>query len=65
MGSRAVWFVFVAVFSQTAWAAEIPKVTVAPVARTHLTVTGQDIVVPDRPDIVVATVTFPPGSRLP
>jgi quercetin dioxygenase-like cupin family protein len=41
------------------------SVTVSPVARTHVTATGQAIVVPDHPDVVVSTATFPPGARLP
>src|SRR5258707_312334 len=48
-----------------AFAAEPAKVEVSPVTRTHVTVTGQPIVVPDRPDIAVSVVTFPAGSRLP
>jgi quercetin dioxygenase-like cupin family protein len=48
-----------------AWAADAPKIAVTPVARTHLTVTGQPIVVPADPDVVVSIATFPPGARLP
>jgi len=46
-------------------AAEAPKIVVTQVARTHVTVTGQPIVVPPNPDVVVAIATFPPGARLP
>jgi quercetin dioxygenase-like cupin family protein len=46
-------------------AADAPKIAVTPVARTHLTVTGQPIVVPADPDVVVSIATFPPGARLP
>ncbi len=46
-------------------AADAPAVSVTPVARVHQTVVGQDIVVPDKPDVVVAIATFPPGARLP
>lgn len=48
-----------------AHAADTPKVDVHPVARTNTTVTGQPIVVPDKPDIIVSIATFPPGARLP
>ncbi len=48
-----------------AQAADAPKVQVTPVARTNTTITGQPIVVPDRPDVVVSIATFPPGARLP
>ncbi|MEI9990173.1 MAG: cupin domain-containing protein [Rhizomicrobium sp.] len=48
-----------------AQAADAPKVDVQPVARTNTTITGQPIVVPDKPDVVVSLVTFPPGARLP
>ena len=48
-----------------AMAADEPKVITTPVARTHVTVTGQPIVVPADPDVVVAIATFPPGARIP
>jgi quercetin dioxygenase-like cupin family protein len=48
-----------------AQAADPPKVQITPVTRTNLTVTGQPIVVPDHPDVIVSIATFPPGSRLP
>src|SRR5258707_3004258 len=46
-------------------AADAPKIVVTPVARINKTLTGQPIVVPDHPDVVVAVATFPPGARLP
>jgi quercetin dioxygenase-like cupin family protein len=48
-----------------AQAADTPKVQVTPVARTNVTVTGQPIIVPERPDVIVSIATFPPGARLP
>lgn len=45
-------------------AADAPKVQVTPVMRTNTTVTGQPIVVPDRPDVIVSIATFPPGARI-
>jgi quercetin dioxygenase-like cupin family protein len=62
------WFIaalFLVAFNLRGAAAEPPKVVASPITRTHVTVTGQPIVVPDHPDIAVSTVTFPPGSRLP
>lgn len=47
-----------------AHAADAPKVQVAPVTRTNKTVTGQPIVVPDHPDVIVSIATFPPGARI-
>lgn len=47
-----------------AHAADVPKVEVTPVTRTNTTVTGQPIVVPDRPDVLVSIATFPPGARI-
>jgi quercetin dioxygenase-like cupin family protein len=47
-----------------AHAAEAPRVQVTPVTRTNTTVTGQPIVVPERPDVVVSLATFPPGARI-
>ena len=49
----------------TAEAADAPKVEVTPIARVNTTVTGQPIVVPERPDVLVSIATFPPGARLP
>ena len=45
-------------------AADVPTVQVAPVARTNTTVTGQPVVVPDHPDVIVSIATFPPGARV-
>lgn len=46
-------------------AADAPKVDIHPIARTNTTVTGQPIVVPQNPNVVVSIATFPPGARLP
>lgn len=46
-------------------AADAPTVQVTPVTRTNTTVTGQQIVVPERPDVIVSIATFPPGARIP
>ena len=46
-------------------AADPPKVEVKPLARTNTTITGQTIVVPEKPDVLVSIATFPPGARLP
>ena len=48
-----------------AYAADAPKVSVEPVARTSTTVTGEKIVVPQNPDVVASIATFPPGAALP
>jgi quercetin dioxygenase-like cupin family protein len=48
-----------------AYADPVPAVQVTPVTRTNTTITGQPIVVPDHPDVVVSLATFPPGARLP
>jgi len=48
-----------------AQAADAPKVQITPVTRTNVTVTGQPIIVPDKPDVIVSIATFPPGARLP
>jgi len=37
---------------------------ITPIARTHTTVTGQPIVVPANPDVVVSMATFPPGAKI-
>ena len=47
-----------------AQAADPPRVDVKPLARTNTTVTGQPIVVPQYPDVIVSIATFPPGARL-
>src|SRR5437773_1947973 len=62
---RTVAIVAGAVLAFTiAYAADPPKAQVTPVTRTNTTVTGQPIVVPDRPDVNVSIATFPPGARL-
>jgi quercetin dioxygenase-like cupin family protein len=53
-----------ALASTIAHAADAPKVQVTPVTRTNRTVTGQPIVVPDHPDVIVSIATFPPGARI-
>lgn len=46
-------------------AAGAPPPQVTPVTRTDMTITGQRIVVPKKPDVIVATAVFPPGAGLP
>jgi quercetin dioxygenase-like cupin family protein len=46
-------------------AVAVPAVQVTPVTRTHTSIIGQPIVVPDHLDVVVSLATFPPGARLP
>jgi len=53
-----------ALASTIAHAADAHKVQVTPVTRTNRTVTGQPIVVPDHPDVIVSIATFPPGARI-
>ncbi len=48
-----------------AYAADPAPITVTPVTRTNTTITGQRIVVPGKPDVIVATAVFAPGARLP
>ena len=45
--------------------APLPPPQVTPVTRTNMTVTGQRIVVPKKPDVIVATAVFAPGAGLP
>lgn len=47
-----------------AHAAGAPSVQVTPVTRTNTTVTGQPIIVPNHPDVIVSIATFPPGTRI-
>jgi quercetin dioxygenase-like cupin family protein len=63
MKTAAATFAFILATS-LAHAADAPKVQVTPVTRTNTTVTGQPIVVPDHPDVIVSIATFPPGARL-
>ena len=46
-------------------AADAPKISVQPIARTGTTITGEKIVVPPDPDVVTSIATFPPGAELP
>ena len=48
-----------------AHAAETPKISVVPVLRTSTTISGERIVVPQNPDVLVSIATFPPGAALP
>ena len=48
-----------------AYAADAPKISVEPVARTSTTITGEKIVVPANPEVVTSIATFPPGAELP
>ena len=57
--------ILVLLMAGAACAADAPSVQVTPVTRTNTTVTGQPIVVPDKPDVIVSIATFPPGARLP
>ena len=45
--------------------APLPSPLVTKVAHTNMTITGQRIVVPKKPDVIVATATFAPGAGLP
>ena len=45
--------------------AEAPAIQITPVARTNTTITGQLIMVPEKPDVLVATATLAPGAHLP
>jgi quercetin dioxygenase-like cupin family protein len=55
----------VLVASSAAHAADAPKISVQPVARTGTTITGEKIEVPSNPDVVTSIATFPPGAELP
>ena len=46
-------------------AADAPKISVQPIARTGTTISGEKIVVPPNPDVVTSIATFPPGAELP
>ncbi|MBV9043831.1 MAG: cupin domain-containing protein [Alphaproteobacteria bacterium] len=65
MQAVLIGLVAAAAFVSTALAADAPAVTVTPVTRTNTTVTGQPIVVPPDPDVIVTIGTFPPGARIP
>jgi len=64
MKSLAIAAVIV-VIAGVAQAVDAPAIQIAPLARTNTTITGQPIIVPDRPDVLVATATLAPGARLP
>ncbi|MGN6516134.1 MAG: cupin domain-containing protein [Rhizomicrobium sp.] len=49
----------------SAHAADAPKISVQPIARTDTTITGEKIVVPPNPEVVTSLATFPPGAELP
>jgi len=51
--------------ASAAHAADAPKISVQPIARTSTTITGEKIVVPPNPDVVTSIATFPPGAELP
>ncbi|HEY5347649.1 MAG TPA: cupin domain-containing protein [Rhizomicrobium sp.] len=53
--------VFVTLASQI-WAQAAPTVTV--VGRINHTITGQPILVPDNPDVILSIAEFPPGAKL-
>ncbi|MBV9903986.1 MAG: cupin, partial [Alphaproteobacteria bacterium] len=65
MQAVLIGLVAAAAFVSTALAADAPAVTVTPVTRTNTTVTGQPIVVPPDPDVIVTIGTFPPAARIP
>ena len=52
-------------FISAAPAADSPPIVSTQVARTNTTLTGQPIVVPSHPDVIVTLSTFAPGARLP
>lgn len=60
----AVAILFIACAS-LAHAADAPKVDIQKLGTLTTTVTGQPIVVPPNPDVLVQIGTFPPGARLP
>jgi len=51
--------------ASAAHAADAPKISVQPIARTGTTISGEKIVVPPNPDVVTSIATFPPGAELP
>jgi quercetin dioxygenase-like cupin family protein len=60
----AAILLFLAANSALAAEAPLPPPQVTPVTRTNMTITGQRIVVPAMPDVIVATAVFPPGAGL-
>ncbi len=63
--TRYAWALAAVLAAGTAGAADAPKVDIQPILRTNTTITGQPIVVPQNPDLLVSVATFPPGARLP
>jgi quercetin dioxygenase-like cupin family protein len=61
----AIALAALALMTGIACAADAPSVQVTPVVRTNTTVTGQQITVPEHPDVIVSIATFPPGARIP
>ncbi|HSM96635.1 MAG TPA: cupin domain-containing protein [Rhizomicrobium sp.] len=51
--------------ASAAHAADAPRISVAPLARTSTTITGEKIDVPSNPEVVSSIATFPPGAELP
>jgi len=49
----------------SAYAADVPKVSVAKLPPVTQTVTGQPIVVPANTELLASIAKFPPGARLP
>lgn len=48
-----------------AQAANAPKISVQPIARTGITISGEKIEVPANLEVVTSIATFPPGAELP
>lgn len=48
-----------------AWAAGVPKVVVKQILATSTTASGQPIVVPTNPEVIVSTYEIPAGASLP
>jgi len=51
--------------ASAAHAADAPKISVQPIGRTGITITGEKIEVPSNPEVVTSIATFPPGAELP
>ena len=51
--------------ASAAHAADAPKISVQPIARTSTTITGEKIDVPSNPEVTTSIATFPPGAELP
>ena len=63
--SNAAIFLILLAGSPQAAETPLPPPQVTPVTRTNTTITGQRIVVPAKPDVIVATAVFAPGAGLP